>query len=245
MSEAATAQQETKPETQPEAKVLFDAAVEQRFVFDVVEGGAKYETAHRFRPLDDERYVQYIKDFNVKADETDGSAEATEEISEASVKLWDDLILEVENIEVEGDQDFRELIDYKEKSEGINSLLAVVVLPPEAANGKRKLSKQNEMVVVTEAYFNGQPVQQTHRLQAKTLEWEKKFNRIAARQYKEESTKGLRKKRSFTYVPQDEAFGKLYDEMKIEAVVFVGDIIPLRFKTVVMDYVFASPIKKK
>lgn len=228
--------QETEQKNSGE-NIIYDADASQRYEFEVVEGGARYNTAHRFEPLSEERYVQHIKSARAQGNEQD----VDENILETVVELWNDLIVEVENIETEPGEDWKSVIDSTEKQEALNSFLTVAIVEPEiVTGGKRKLSVNSTEKVITEAFFNGEPIQQTHVLQKKRDEWQKKYDRIEARRFQQEPTKGLRRKPQIKYFAQDEGIGKLYDEQFIEQTGFANGKIPLRFKTRVIHYLYGS-----
>lgn len=217
--------------------ILYDADARQRFAFEVTEGGEKFDTAHHYEPLSDERYIKYLSDANIRGDgdEVEGNE------LEITTNLWSDLVVEVENIEVEDGDDWKALIDGKEKEDSLDMFLAVAVVEPESkTTGKRRLAAGSTEKVVTEAYFNGVPVQQTHVLKKKSDEWQKKYSRIQARRFQPEATKGVRNKPKIKFVPQDEKIGKLYDEQFIEQTGFANGNIPLRFKTRVIHYLYGG-----
>ena len=228
---------------------IYDPAAKNRFEFTVREDGVKYEIAHIFGELTDDRYLQWLKDFNVRGTEDD----VEENSREAACKLWDDLIDRVEGVEFE-EGDWKSFVPYSEKVEAVNQLTAVAIGEDEdvkPATGPRRLGPATATVtVITEAWFNGDVTQQRHELRAKNAELEKKYARIQGRRFKQDQTKGFRKKQKVTYVPQDEKLGDLYDEMVIGATGFaVGfdnkSTVPLRFKTAVVHEIFASPVEAK
>jgi hypothetical protein len=104
-------------------------------------------------------------------------------------------------------------------------------------------------VVITEAYFNGEVVQQQHFLRPTTDELTKKYARIQAKRFKQEKVGGLRRKPKVEYVPQDARIGELYDEMSIEMTGFTrtGTFpdVPLRFKTFVIHHIFGETVAEK
>ncbi len=229
--------EEFKEPTPTPKTIEYDAAAKQRLPFDVDENGTKYDTAHIFDHLTDERFIQFLKEARIK-----GDAEDVEENElEITVNLWNDLVTEVENIEVEDGADWKSLIDSQEKADAMERYLAVAIVEEEEkAAGRRKLSAHTNETVITEAFFNGKPVQQTHRLEKKRDEWKKKYNRIQANRFQPEQTKGLRRSPKIKLVPQDENIGKLYDEQFIEQTGFVNGNIPLRFKTRVIHYLYGG-----
>lgn len=236
--QAVTAETGPKP---PAA--VYDPDAKNRFEYKYKEDGFVYDIAFIFGPVSDERYLQWIREFKVSGNDDDVS----EESREASCRLWDDLILEAENVEYEKGADWRSLIDNQEKIDSLNDLLAVAVVEAaEPAAGRRKLGGSTTQTVVTEAWVNGEAVQQRHELQKKSFELEKKYSRIQAKRFKQTTVGGaLKRKPKIEYVPQDEALGRLYDEMLVKAEGFADERIPLRFKTTVMHELFASKLDQK
>ncbi|HXG84090.1 MAG TPA: hypothetical protein VNI84_08690 [Pyrinomonadaceae bacterium] len=224
-----------------ETAILYDADASQRFAFDVIERGEKFETAHRFHPLSDEKYLDYVKAINARADEDD--SESNE--SEVLANLWRELVQEVENLEVEEGRDFRDAVDAEsEIVPSIKNFLVVAVVETEKiGTGKRKgTAAVSTETVTTEAYFNGAAVLQTHVLKSKKSndEFSKKHARIEKNQWKTEITKGLRRQPKVEFHPQDAAKAALYDEMLERSEGFKDGKTPIRFKSVVVDYVFAA-----
>jgi hypothetical protein len=231
----------TGPAAKPVA--VYDASAKNRFEFEIRHNGGVYDVAYIFDALEDSRYLQWIHEFNVKGNEDSVS----EESREATCRLWDDVIGEVENIEYPEGADWKSLIDHQEKIDSLNQFLAVAIVEQEKQPGKLRLGTDSvpTEVMVTEAWMNGEIKQQTHTLKPKTIELEKKYSRIQGKRFKQQKVGGLRSKPKIEYVPQDEKIGELYDEMKIAAEGFKGDVIPLRFKTTVIHEIFASKLDPK
>ena len=220
--------------------VLYDAAAHQRFPFSVKEDGVLVETAHVFKPLDDERHLAYISEF-VKI--RDGER-VDKTLTELSVDLWRELIESIENLEVEPGADFRDIPDAEEEiSPLLISYLTVIVKPPTVSDKRQRSPiKSDRQTIITQAYFNGEVCEQKHILQAKSDEWRKKYNRVQRSQYVEDKTKGKTNEPKLTFVPQNRAKAALYDEMLIEARGFADDVIPMRFKVVAVDAAFESSV---
>lgn len=224
--------------------VIYDADARNRFEFEVREGVKLYETAHIFEPLSDERYLQWIREFRIRGTEDDISEEARE----ASVRLWDDIIFDVAKIKYPEGTDFRQWIPPMEKVEAINALLAVAIAEDiERISGDRTFGDEAKTISVsTEAFFNGERVEQVHELRPVTLELEKKYSRIQAKRFKQEQIGGLRnRKAKIEYIPQDHRLGELYDEMAVSASGFAGGKVPLRFKTTVIHHLFQEKLDQK
>lgn len=229
--------------TQMQEEKVFDPAAENRFEYSVTEDGQRYDVAHVFDAVSDERYLQYLNEFKISGDEDD----VKEEGREASVRLWDELISRVDGIKYDDDTDWRSFFPANEKIQGVADLLAVAIDDGSdaPASGPRTIGPKIEQTVITECMSNGDVLRQKHVLRVPTFELEKKYARIAGKRFKREQTRGFRKKTTVTYIPQDKAFGELYDEMAISTYGFVGNVVPLRFKTAVMHYVFASKLEPK
>lgn len=233
-------------EKQEKVPVIYDADARNRFEYEV-EGGS--EIAHVFGPLSDERYMQWNRDMKISGNEDD----VREEGREASVKLYDDLIIEVENIEYPEGADWKALLDSQYKIDALNDLMAVAIGEnnnddePEKG-GKLKLVPDidTNQTIKTECFFNGEIATQTHVLVKRTFEFEKKYDRIQAKRTKQQKIGGLRRRKAnIEYVPQDEKLGGLYDEMFIKAEGFANGKIPLRFKVLVMHNIFGPKSKAK
>ena len=222
-------------------KVIYDTEAENRFEFEAKGAdGNLYDTAHRFKPLSDDRYWQFIREFKVeqKGDEIE------EDVRGAYISLWHDLIIEVENIEVKDGEDWKDLILDDEKIGAGEFLLTVVIYEGEKKTGARKLAKDASITVETEAYFNGEVARQKHLLREKTIEHQKKYSRIIDRRLQTERTRGLKRKPKVEFHPQNQAIGRLYDEMILSTEGFEGEV-PLRFKETVINHIFEAGLKQK
>ena len=231
-----------KKEDKPQ--VIYDAEARNRFEFSVLEGMKRYETAHVFEPLSDDRYMQWQREFKIKGNEDD----VNEEAREASVRLWDDLIFDVANIDFPEDTDFRQWIPPMEKVEAVNAYLAVAIADNiEDETSKRTFGDDLKTIKVpTETFFNGEIATQVHELRPASLELEKKYSRIQGKRFKQEKIGGLRKKKAkIEFIPQDEKIGELYDEMFVSQEGFAGGKIPLRFKTTVIHHLFVEKLDQK
>lgn len=217
-----------------------------RFDYVVTENGRKYDIGHIFDPITDERYVQYLNDFKIVGDEDN----INEEGREAAVRLWDDLINSVAGITFSEGVDWKAHFPVAEKTTAIADLLAVAIADDDAhdadsAPDTREIGPKTEQVVFTEAMFNGHILKQRHVLKQATFEDEKKYAWIAGKRFKATAVRGFRKKNRVEYIPQDEAFGELYDELLKSVTGFAGDTVPLRFKTAVIHHVFANRIEAR
>lgn len=234
------------PETQKQPEtVLYDAHAKQRLEFDVTEGNEIFDTAHHYEPLSDERYLVFLKSIKAKGNDK----EVDDYQLEANTALWNDLVKEVENFEAPADftGEWKTLIGYAEKRDSLTNFLAVAIVEPETkSSGKRQGVVSDTQTITTEAYFNFPNIsQQTHTLKKKpedgdSSEWQKKYDRIQARRFRQEPTRGLRRAPKIEYIPQDEAIGRLYDEMFVSQTGFKDGVIPLRFKTTVIHYLFGG-----
>ena len=172
-------------ETQETRKTIYDANASQRFAFEVIENGEKFDSAHRLKPITDERYLGFVEAVDLTGDE----AEVTKQANEAAIALWNDLIIEVENFELEENQEIKDAIASGQKIAIITKFLAVAVVEPEKkAGGVRKAVRADRQTITTEMYFDDEPVKQKHVLQATSDEWRKKYDRIKSRRFKQEKT---------------------------------------------------------
>jgi hypothetical protein len=227
---------------------IYDPAARNRFEFKITENGSKYEIAHIFGELTDERYLQWIKEFNVSGSEDD----VDETSREATCRLWDDVIDHLDGVDFE-DGDWKSFVPYRQKIEAINQFVAVAIFEDDAEPAAKKPRfgpQSGSLKVITEAWANGEIVQQHHEMRAVTVELEKKYARIQGRRFKQEQVKGFRKKQKITYIPQDEKLAELYDEMLVNVSGFANSFdnkptIPTRFKTTVIHEIFASPVEAK
>jgi hypothetical protein len=229
LEETAQNQEQKQPE------YFYDATVEQKFPFQIPEDGELYPTAHHYKVLNDDRYLEFVRAIRVKGNED----EIKSDTISAQNKLWNDLVREVENFATD-EADWQSVIDYEnEKQPSLQHFLAVAIVEPETlATGVRRKSASDKITVITEAYFDGKPVKQKHVLHAKKLEWSKKYDNIQSNRMKPEKVGGLRGTPDMIAVAQDDKLGSLYDEMFESQEGFVGGVIPLRFKTRVIDYIF-------
>lgn len=231
---------------------VYDPAARNRFELTVRHtDGKTYDTVHIYGPLSDDRYLQWLGEFKIRGNDDDVS----EESREASVRLWNDTIIDVGGITLGEGKDFRDFISSSEKVESLNKFLAVALSDQDAAGqGLRRLdadpADEAQECVVTEAWFNSDVAVQRHYLKPVTDELTKKYARIQAKRFKQEKVGGLRRKPKIEYVPQDAAIGELYDEMFNGVTGFAGTgpalkIIPLRFKTFVIHHIFADTVAEK
>lgn len=238
--------EEQKPKEETPA-TLYDANAENRFEFEVNDGSEIYDTAHVYQPCSDERFLQFVEDINARS--AKGGEEVEVDDLEAGEKCWDDVIARVENIEVPEGVDFRTLISASEKNESLHQFLAVAVVTADKKSvGVRKLgdATTGEQCIVTEAWFNGQPLQQKHFLVKKTFELQKQFDRLQRKQTKQEKITGLYKRKpDYKFVPQTAKLGELYQKMVIRTEGFVGDVVPVRFQEKVINYIFAPKLDPK
>jgi len=220
------------------APVLYDATVTQRFPFSVREDGELIETAHIFKPIDDAKHLNYLREL-VKIRDGERNDKT---LNELTADFWRDLIESIENLETEPGTDFRDVPDAEEEIAPLTvSYLTVIVKQPTIAQ-KRKRSpiKTKNQTVTTQAYFNGEVCEQKHILAAKSDEWRKKYNRISRSQYVEDKNGTGDAKLKF--VPAYEEKLALYDEMFIEATGFAADTIPARFKLAAIDAAFETSV---
>lgn len=221
--------------------MVYDARANQRFAFEITEGGEKFRTAHIFKPLTDERYIKFLKDTKIRGEKD----KLEQEVNAAQISLWRDLIDSIENVDVAVDTDFRDLVDADvEMIPAINAFLPVSIWEPDTtSDGKRTLG--GNLVVTTEALFSGQLVYQKHTLKRKTDEFAKMYDRLVDNEYRREKIGGLRREVAMEYHPQAKARGELYDKMFVSVEGFAGSKatdVPLRFKTVVINSIFQAAL---
>jgi hypothetical protein len=223
--------------------IQFDADAKNRLEFEIKENGLIYEVAHIFNPLEDARYLQWISEFKIKGDEDN----VDEHSREASIRLWDDIIERVDNVEFESPEAWKSTIPDKEKIDSVSSFLAVAIVDGEerAEIKLRRGGVNPDQTVITEAWFNGEVSQQKHTLAAPSLELQKKYARIQGKRFKQQKIGGLRGKPKLEFLPQDSRIAELYDEMVISTEGFVNNKIPLRFKSSVIHAVFSSTLDVK
>lgn len=225
---------------------LYDSEAIQRFEFTIAENGKKYQTAHIFNPLPDERYLQFLQQIKVKAKGENIESDATN----ASQALWDDLIKEVENVDFGGEPDWKPMVSvFNEKIPSLNNYLAVAIIDDEAEEGPaaaRRIVKANKeplsQTVVTEAFFNGEPVRQSHVLQPLSVALATRYSKLQEKTFNVKQVPGVKDIKIITYRPQDAEKARLYDEMALSQTGFSGGI-PLRFKVKVVDYIFAPTLE--
>ncbi len=238
--------EETQQNPTAPAQASYDARSENRFEYDIERDGLTYSVAHVFGPLTDERQLQWLNDLNIRG-AGDEEISKTETSREATVKLWDDLIVRLEGVEFDEGLNWKDYIPASEKIAAINDLFAVAInTDTKKAAGKLRLDPKadSNVVIRTEAYRNGEILIQTHTLRQPTFEDEKNYSRIQARRIKMEQTRGLRRKPKVEYVPQDARIGEIYDSLVVSAEGF-ADEIPLRFKTTVVHYLLGKQLEVK
>lgn len=223
---------------------LYDAEAKNRLEFKFPSGGSEYDVAFIFLPVSDDRYLTWLRDFKLQGD----GERMDEETMASTCTLFDDICESMENVEFDGD-DWKALVPIRQKIDATNNLLAVAAFDPESkGDGPLKLTAQTTRVVLTEAYFNGSIVQQKHILKEETIEWKKKYSRVQAKRFRREITRGLSRQAKVEYVPQHTKLAELYDEMLVSNEGFAGNVVPLRFKTNVIEHIFESeyePAAKK
>lgn len=217
-----------------ETTELYDGNAKQRIPFEVTEGSERFETAHNVKPVTDARTLELLDAVVLEDIEDETNLDRVRRINALLTvetrKIWNDVIIDVENTESEGD--FRELIDDREVSAAIQALTAVDIVEPETVvTGVRRLDAKATVNVVTRALFNGKLMTQTHKLRRRSTELDKKYDQINW---------------SEDLKPSETAKAKaaLYDEILVETVGFKGKV-PIRFKTRVVDYHFGTTIDPK
>lgn len=208
------------------AVMLYDGNAPQRIPLEITEGSERFETAHNVGPVTDPIFLEFVD----SVDPTIDIDEMNQALSESVNQLWRKVIKSVENIEVEAGTDYRDEIGKDEIETVINSLMGVhPIQPTEATSAIRKLSSKATVTVRTQALFSGKLLDQTHILKRKSDEHRKKYERI----YSGISDDDGKAKQSV----RAKAKAELYDELSVSTDGFKGKV-PMRFKTVVIDYYF-------
>lgn len=227
-------------------KPLYDADGPNRpHAYEIAQDGLNYDFVPVFGVLDDERYMQWLRDLKILVKDED----INDDGQEASCRLWDEIVPDVDNVEYDADEDWKSLVPANVKMQSLKEFLTVGVFEAEErAEGKLRLKPASgTQTIITEAWFNRTIVQQHHEMpqDPKLLaEYQKKYARIQRKRFKEETTKGLRRKPKVTVVPQDDKFGELYDEMQ-SGVTGFKSWQPLRFKTTVIHHLFKEKLVEK
>lgn len=209
---------------------LYDGNAPQRIPLEITEGSDKFETAHNVGPVTDAMFLEFVGSIDPAIDD---AAELQAALETSATSLWRQVVRSVENIEA--DDDFRELIDFSEIESVIQSLLNVhVERPTDVTPGVRTLSAKATVQVRTRAFLSGRVLTQSHRLVRRTDEHRKKYEQI----YSGGDDDAQRQ------INRAKAKGALYDEIAVSQDGFKGKV-PLRFKTVVVDYYFESSISGK
>lgn len=223
----------------------YDARARNTFTFEVHGLDETVEIGHVFGPLDDPRYVEYLNGLKIHGTRNDVRGRSEEE----ACRLWDDLVVDTVNITYPEGTDWRSLIDLQDKIRSLNEFLVVSVFrQPRVSGGALQLGDGSDSdTYVTECYFNGRIVRQEHVMPRAGFELQKKYDRIRRREVRQVEVRGLMKRNDpeMRYEPQDEQMGALYDEMVISTTGFAGGVVPLRFKTAVVNAMFAAKVESK
>lgn len=216
-------------------ETAYDADANQRIRFTTELEDA--EVDFHFSPVTDERYIEFDRDSRLKL--VDNASFLLPENTKALVKLWNDVCFDIEGIEGEKPQNWKEEIDEsKEKIPSISDFLAV-----SAYTEAHRSWGQTDQSVTTEAYFNNRITKQKHFLRKKTIDDIKayrKFQRIPLGN----RSKGLESSEIiFPSFAEDKA--ALYDRMRIKAAEGYANRVPLWHKVAVVDAVFASGLTQK
>ncbi|HRH43725.1 MAG TPA: hypothetical protein PKY82_18990 [Pyrinomonadaceae bacterium] len=235
---------------QSEEKIaLYDANAVQRIpVYLDDEDEANEPMVLVMQPLQDSRYIEYANNSKLKIVD-DGNAIAQAK-SQALGKLWNNLVSDVENVEWEGGKkpenwkDAFDLLQFKIPS--MNSFLVVAVYEkPKTNNGKLVIGVVNERIIFADLYFNGKVVTTTHFLQKSNFDFANELENSQKMPFGSKA-KGLQDLGDYALPNSVEGKAALYDRMVTKtAAGFVDNIVPIRVKEEIIDYIAKAVIKQK
>lgn len=225
---------QTKPETETKP-LVYDADADQRIKFDTFDGDD--QIVFVFQPITDGRYIEFAEKSRLKL--VDGGENLLSDNSTALVELWNDVITDVEGIEGEKPDNWRDEMDAdREKIPSITALLTVAAY----TETKRSWGQRDDSVI-TEAYFNNKPVSQKHFLRKKSLEdvrAYRKFQKIPV------GGKGKGLKAGDIIIPSYAGQkAALYDRMQTKEAEGYAGRVPVWHKIAVIDYIFSAGITQK
>src|SRR6266702_733545 len=119
MSETAQAKEKKTTKKEKELIVYNTETKNRPRKYEIEQDGLNYDFIPVFDVLDDERYLKWLNEFNIKGTGDDVSEEARE----ASCKLWDDIVPEVDNLEFDPDEDWKSLVPPSAKIQSLNDYL--------------------------------------------------------------------------------------------------------------------------
>lgn len=198
------------------------------------------------KPYTDEKYLANQKEFAEDVNKRIASG-ADNKLSEDDIKanlikdceLADELISALEGIE-DLPEDWKDLVAPEDKVSIVKRAINFIIDDEE--NEGISFKNLLKIVVPTASYFNNIVSQQTHTLRRKTIDDSSAYAYIASKSYNPKKATKFGQKDYVEIVPQDEAKGRLYDEMLESVDGFVNNKVPLRVKVLVIDHVFKSTI---
>lgn len=218
-------------ESKTETAKLYDAQANQRIPF--WSGGV--DIAHHYKPLSDDDYISYRE----KLDRADGdSSKVLDILSE----LWNALVTDVEGYEEPKPDNWKTLIDAGEKDFSISKYLAAAAY--EVEKTKRGWKTSDVVSVLLDCYFNGEIVTTKHELKPKTLDLEKRYQKLLEKSWKEKGGRGF-KGRNLVFVTDIAGIAALYDEIKISVSGYVNNDVPIWHKVAVVSYYLGKDIDEK
>jgi len=219
-----------------ESSSLYDGNASQRIAFEIIEGSEKFETAHNMKAVTDARLIEFYDacSFTFEGETTEERtaelARYRDQIAAEGKKLWRELVVNVENVECDGD--FRDQIGDAEIEAVMNSLTNVYVVEPDAVStGVRKLTTDGTVTIQTQSLLSGKLLTQKHIVRRRSTELEKRYDMIVSNDNTSISEKAKAK-------------AKLYDDICVRTEGFKGKV-PMRFKQQVVDYHFGTAIAAK
>ncbi len=231
-----------------EVNELYDANAIQKVPVYFDEEESTDPIILTFQPLKDSRYIEYANNSKLKIVD-DGNA-ITQARSQATGKLWNNLVSDVENIEWEGGvkpENWQEAFDLLQfKIPTMNRFLVVAVYEkPKTNNGKLVFGVVNERVIYADLYFNGKVVTTTHFLQKSNFEFAKDLESSQKMPYGNKA-KGLQDLGDYALPNSVEGKAAIYDKMKTkQAEGFVDNVVPIRVKEEIIDHIAKSVVKEK
>ncbi len=218
--------------------VIYDAQAVQKIqiddgVFAVVQ------------PYTDNQFLQFRKDFADAINEVLKKGDA-KNISEAEMKTSVEIDLSLAKELVETLEGYPELpTDWKDSISIEDYLQLIGTAHNFVIDEDAKKFSLGKTFVPTACYFNGKVARQKHYLRKKTIDDSSKYALIKSKEYERKPSNKLGVDDLFILHPQDIEKAALYDEMKESVEGFKNDVVPMRVKVLVIDYIFASTINPK
>lgn len=201
------------------------------------------------KPYTDKRYLSYLAEITEKLNETlkskgvDTEAEVEEhEIKESllqDIALADELLEALEGYE-DLPEDWKSLISAEDKIALLRKATRFTI-----DEDSRKFTLGAFTEVPTVCYFNDKLASQTHKLRRTTIDNSSRYALIQAKRYKVGESSRVGRKNVVQITPQEENKAALYDQMIESVTGFERSDVPIRVKSMVVDYVFQSSLDEK